>query len=109
MFIFSSHLGKSSSAQFAEYVRLFICDVVVCIPFIAFYVWVAGLTLEGDSGVGQKRSSSRHVILKSCPMSPPVYFLHLSFIKMSISCTCLLKSIIHVSVIKYFESDFLGK
>jgi hypothetical protein len=50
MFIFSSHLGKSSSAQFAEYVRLFICDVVVCIPFIAFYVWVAGLTLEGDSG-----------------------------------------------------------
>ena len=27
--------------------------------------------------------------------------------KMSISCTCLLKSI--VSVIKYFESDFLGK
>jgi hypothetical protein len=31
----------------------------------------------------------------------------LSFMKMSISCTCLLKSI--VSVIKYFESDFLGK
>jgi hypothetical protein len=42
------------------------------------------------------------VILKSCPMSPPVYFLHLSFIKMSISCTCLLKSI--VSVIKYFDA-----
>ena len=35
------------------------------------------------------------------------YFLHLSFMKMLISCTCLLKSI--VSVIKYFESDFLGK
>jgi hypothetical protein len=50
---------------------------------------------------------SRHVILKSRTMSPPAYFLHLSFMKMSISCTCLLKSI--VSVIKYFESDFLGK
>ena len=57
--------------------------------------------------VGQKRSSSRLVILKSRPMSPPTYILHLSFMKMSISCTCLLKSI--VSVIKYFESDFLGK
>jgi hypothetical protein len=40
-------------------------------------------------------------------MSPLVYFLYLSFMKMSISCMCLLKSI--VSVIKYFESDFLGK
>jgi hypothetical protein len=40
--------------------------------------------------VGQKRSSSRIVILKSRPMSPPAYFLHLSFIE-------------------YFESDFLGK
>jgi hypothetical protein len=57
--------------------------------------------------VGQKRSSSHLVILKSRPMSPPAYFLHLSFMKMSISCTYLLKSI--VSVIKYFESDFLGK
>ena len=34
--------------------------------------------------VGQKRSSSRLVILKSRPMSPPTYFLHLSFMKMSI-------------------------
>ena len=50
---------------------------------------------------------SHLVILKSRPMSPPAYFLYLSFMKMSISCTCLLKSI--VSVIKYFESDFLGK
>jgi hypothetical protein len=56
--------------------------------------------------VGQKRSSSRLVILKSRPMSPPAYFLHLSFMKMSISCTCLLKSIVSV---KYFESDFFGK
>ena len=56
--------------------------------------------------VGQKQSSSRLVIFKSHPMLPPTYFLHLSFMKMSISCTCL-KSII--SVIKYFESDFLGK
>ena len=54
--------------------------------------------------VGQKWSSSRLVILKSRPMSPPAYFLHLSFMKMSISCTCLLKSIVSV---KYFESDFL--
>ena len=53
--------------------------------------------------VGQKRSSSRLVILKSRPMSPPAYFLHLSFIKMSISCTCLLKSI--VSVIKYSRTS----
>jgi hypothetical protein len=36
--------------------------------------------------VGQKRSSSRLVSLKSRPMSPPAYFLHLSFMKMSISC-----------------------
>jgi hypothetical protein len=49
---------------------------------------------------------SRLVILKSRPMSLPAYFLHLSFMKMSISCTCLLKSIVSV---KYFESDFLGK
>ena len=34
-------------------------------------------------------------------MSPPTYFLHLSFMKMSIS--CLLKSIVSV---KHFESDF---
>ena len=46
---------------------------------------------------------SRLVILKSRPMSLPAYFLHLSFMKMSISCTCLLKSIVSV---KYFESDF---
>ena len=57
--------------------------------------------------VGQKRSSSRLVILKSRPMSPPTYILHLSFMKMPISCTCLLNSI--VSVVKYFESNFLGK
>ena len=57
--------------------------------------------------VCQKRSSSRLVMLKSCPMSLPAYFLHLSFMKMLISCTCLLKYI--VSIIKYFESDFLGK
>ena len=79
----------------------------------------AGLTLEGIWAkkspcegwlrflVGQKQSSSRLVILKSRSMSPPAYFLHLSFMKMSITCTCLLKSI--VFVIKYFESDFLGK
>jgi acyl-coenzyme A synthetase/AMP-(fatty) acid ligase len=36
-------------------------------------------------------------------MSPSAYFLHLSFKKMLISCTCLLKSI--VFVIKYFAGD----
>jgi hypothetical protein len=46
--------------------------------------------------VGQKRSSSRLVILKSRPMSPAL------FMKMSMS--CLLKSIVSV---KYFERDFL--
>ena len=46
--------------------------------------------------VGQKRSSSCLVILKSRPVSPA------SFMKMSIS--CLLKSIVSV---KYFERDFL--
>jgi hypothetical protein len=45
---------------------------------------------------GQKRSSSRLVILKSRPMSPA------SLMKMLLS--CLLKSIVSV---KYFESDFL--
>ena len=59
--------------------------------------------------VDQKRSSSRLVILKSRPMSPPAYFLHLSFMKMSISCTCLLKSIVSIIKYVYFESDFLGK
>jgi hypothetical protein len=46
---------------------------------------------------------SRLVILKSCLMSP-VYFCHVSYMKMSIS--CLLKSIVFI---KYFESDFLEK
>ena len=54
--------------------------------------------------VGQKRSSSRLVILKSRPMSPSAYFLHLSFMKMLIS--CLLNSIVSV---KNFESDILRK
>ena len=38
--------------------------------------------------IGQKRTSSCHVILKSCP----TYFCHMSFMKMSIS--RLLKSIV---------------
>ena len=62
---------------------------------------------ENHVKLEMKKNSLIGVILKSRPMSPPAYFLHLSFMKMSISCTCLLKSI--VSVIKYFESDFLGK
>jgi hypothetical protein len=86
------------------------------------YTSSAGLTLEGDLGeeVALWRLTSLSHCLKEkfkspcnfeespykC-MLPPAYFLHLSFMKMSISCTCLLKSI--VSVIKYFESDFLGQ
>jgi hypothetical protein len=72
----------------------------------------AGLTLEGKvvAGegwlrflVGQKRSSSSLVILKSHPMLP-AYFCHVPFMKMSTS--CLLKSMVFI---KYFESDFLEK
>jgi hypothetical protein len=67
----------------------------------------AGLTLEGKEValwmLGQKRSSSSLVILKSRPMLP-VYFCHVPFMKMSTS--CLLKSMVFI---KYFESDFLEK
>ena len=56
--------------------------------------------------VGQKRSSSRLVILRSRPMSPPAYFLHLSFMKMSISCTCLLKSYpLSILKVTFLESN----
>ena len=76
--------------------------------------------------VGQKRSSSRLVILKSrhprifsttchlwkCRHCARVYWnlsypLYVFIEIYRIRYTCLLKSI--VSVIKYFESDFLGK
>jgi hypothetical protein len=71
-----------------------------------------GLTLEGEELlcegwlqflVGQKRSSSSLVILKSHPMLP-AYFCRVPFMKMLTS--CLLKSMIFI---KYFESDFLEK
>ena len=103
--------------------------------WLLFYINLAafqpGLTLEGDSGeevalwrlISLSRWSkakfkspcnfeeSLYVVARVFsplrPMLPPMYFPHLSFMKMSISCTCLLKSI--ASVIKYFESDFLGK